>query len=318
MKIVVLDAYTTNPGDLSWGPLQQLGKVDVYERTSTDLIIPRALDADTILTNKVILNAQTLNSLPRLKYIGILATGTNVVDLAHARSLGITVTNIPNYSTESVVQSTFAHLLNLASNLVKNTSKVRDGGWITCRDFSFSMGKITELHGKTIGIVGLGTIGRRVAQVAHAFGMNVLAYSPRLNVGQMIDNSMAVALDDLFIQSDIISLHCPLTETTQQLINDSKLSLMKQGAWLINTGRGQLLDEEAVSTALWTGKLGGAGLDVLSTEPPQKNNPLLKAPNCFITPHNAWASFESRQRLIQIATDNLIAFIEKRSFNVVN
>ncbi|MGN1064018.1 MAG: D-2-hydroxyacid dehydrogenase [Thermoguttaceae bacterium] len=318
MKIVALDAYTANPGDLSWHELESLGEVVVYDRTAPGQIITRSIAADAVLTNKVVLDAAVLEQLPKLKYIGILATGTNVVDLEYARSKGIAVTNIPSYSTESVVQATFAHILNLASCFVENTSATRAGAWTNCEDFSFTKGKLTELYGKRLGIVGFGTIGRRVAQVAGAFGLDVVAYGPRLTVGTVIGHVQAVTLETLFSTSDIVTLHCPLNNATRGLINENTLNQMKRGAWLINTGRGPLLDEQAVAAALASRRLGGVGVDVLSTEPPKAENPLLCAPNCFITPHNAWASFEARQRLVKIAVDNLKAFIDNRPVNVVN
>lgn len=318
MKIVALDAYTANPGDLSWHELESLGEVVVYDRTAPGQIITRSIAADAVLTNKVVLDAAVLEQLPKLKYIGILATGTNVVDLEYARSKEIAVTNIPSYSTESVVQATFAHILNLASCFVENTSATRAGAWTNCEDFSFTKGKLTELYGKRLGIVGFGTIGRRVAQVAGAFGLDVVAYGPRLTVGTVIGHVQAVTLETLFSTSDIVTLHCPLNNATRGLINEKTLNQMKRGAWLINTGRGPLLDEQAVAAALASRRLGGVGVDVLSTEPPKADNPLLSAPNCFITPHNAWASFEARQRLVKIAVDNLKAFIDNRPVNVVN
>lgn len=318
MKIVILDAYTANPGDLSWKPLEQIGEVVVYARTSPDQVISRAKDAEIVLTNKVVLDADVISALPNLQYIGVLATGTNVVDIPYAQTRGIVVTNIPGYSTESVVQSTFAHILNLTSCLATNTSAVRNGDWTTCADFSFSKGKLSEIYGKRLGIVGFGTIGRRVAQIAIAFGMNVIAYGPRLQIGETINGVLIVSLEKLFSTSDVISLHCPLNNATLQLVNSSRLATVKRGALLINTGRGPLLDEQAVADALVSGKLGGVGVDVLTKEPPLATNPLLKAPNCFITPHNAWASYEARRRLIQIATDNIIAFVEGRSLNIVN
>ena len=318
MKIVVLDAYTTNPGDLSWSALENLGSLTVYDRTSPDQTIARSLEADAVLTNKVVLDKRVIDALPNLKYIGVLATGTNVVDLPYARSKGIVVTNAPSYSTESVVQTTFAHILNMATQLVRNTTSTKSGDWVLSPDFSFSVGKLTEIWQKQLGIVGFGAIGRRVAQVALAFGMKVVAYGPHLTVGQKYDGITAVDLDELFATSDVISLHCPLTEATRSLVDARRLAAAKRGAWLVNTGRGPLLDEQAVADALASGQLGALGVDVLSTEPPKDSNPLLRAPNCYITPHNAWASYEARIRLIQIVVDNLKAFKDNRALNVVN
>ncbi|MGI6401110.1 MAG: D-2-hydroxyacid dehydrogenase [Thermoguttaceae bacterium] len=318
MKIVVLDAYTANPGDLSWSELQDLGELVLYDRTPANQTVERSQDADAILTNKVIIDADVIDALPKLRYIGVLATGTNVVDLDYARSKGIVVTNIPKYSTESVVQLVFAHMLNLATQLVKNTSATSAGEWVSSPDFSFTKGTLTELHGKRLGIVGLGAIGKRVAQVADALGMDVVAYGPHLSVGGRYGEVEAVSLDQLFASCDVVSLHCPLTEVTRNLVNAERLATAKNGMLLINTGRGPLLNEQDVADALKSGKLGGLGVDVLSTEPPEADNPLLNAPNCYVTPHNAWATREARARLIQIAVDNLKAFVENRSVNVVN
>ncbi len=318
MKIVVLDGYTANPGDLSWAAFEKLGELTVYDRTPPTETVARTIGADVALTNKVVFDAATLDALPRLKYIGVLATGTNVVELQKARENGVVVTNIPGYSSESVVQTTFAHLLNLAQSLATNSAAVRAGDWTNCADFSFSKGKLTELFGKTLGIVGFGAIGRRVATVARAFGMNVVAFGPRLPLGSKIDGVRCVSLDALFSTADVVSLHCPLTEKTRNLIDVDRLKTMKPGAFLINTGRGSLLDESAVADALRSGRLGGVGVDVLSTEPPEASNPLLDAPNCFISPHNAWATFEARTRLLQIAADNLAAFLAGNAVNVVN
>lgn len=318
MKIVILDAYTTNPGDLNWDQLHQFGEVIVYDRTEYAQTISRAQDAEIVLTNKVVLDASIIDALPNLKYIGILATGANVVDLKHAKSRGIIVSNVPGYSTESVVQTTFAHILNLATRLSVNTNAVRTGEWTVSKDFSFSHGTLNELYGKQLGIVGFGAIGRRVAQVAQVFGMSVVAFGPHLPVGKEFDGTRSVTLDELFRTSDVVSLHCPLTTETRNLVSATRIAEMKKGAWLINTGRGPLLDEEAVAVALGSGQLGGAGLDVLSSEPPKESNPLLKAPNCFITPHNAWASYEARGRLIQITAENIKAFIAQAPQNVVN
>lgn len=318
MKIVVLDAYTTNPGDLDWNILRELGDLTIYDRTNYEQTIIRAQDADVIFTNKVVLDANILRALPKLRFIGILATGTNIVDLSLAKTLGIVVSNVPGYSTESVVQNTFAHILNLATYLSVNVHDVHTGVWSTNQDFSFSHGRISELFGKQLGIIGFGTIGSRVAQIAHTFGMRVVAYGPHLTINNELNGTRFVSLDDLFKNSDIISLHCPLTPETCGLINTQRILEMKFGTWLINTARGLLVDEQAVAEALRFGQIGGAGLDVLSTEPPQATNPLLSAPNCFITPHNAWASYESRKRLIQISAENLIAFINNTPQNVVN
>ena len=317
MKIVILDGHTANPGDLSWDELKALGEVVVHPRTLPDQTIERALDADAVLTNKVVLDARIIDSLKTIKYIGVLATGTNVVDVPFASSKGIVVTNVPQYSTESVVQNAFAHILNLSSRFVDNAVAVRTGEWNNSADFSFSKGTIAELFGKTLGVVGFGTIGKRVAQVGLALGMRALVYGPRLAPGRVVNGALSTSLNELLAESDVVSLHCPLTEATRQMINEDRINSMKRGAFLINTGRGGLLDEAAVARALRSGRLGGLGADVLSSEPPTIDNPLIKAPNCFITPHNAWASLEARTRLIKTATDNLRAFIEGNPINVV-
>ncbi|MBQ7112337.1 MAG: D-2-hydroxyacid dehydrogenase [Thermoguttaceae bacterium] len=319
MKIVVLDGYTANPGDLSWDAFRELGDLTIYDRTPASETVARAADADVALTNKVVFDAETLAALPNLRYVGVLATGFNVVDLKKAREQGVVVTNVPTYSAESVVQSTFAHLLNLASSLAVNAAAVRDGAWSTAPDFTFTRAPLTELFGKRLGIVGFGTIGRRVAEVARAFGLDVVAFGPRLTVGsEPAPGVRAVSLDELFATSDAISLHCPLTPSTKNLVDAERLSRVKTGAWLINTGRGPLLDEAAVAAALASGKLGGVGVDVLSTEPPAPDNPLIGAPNCFISPHTAWATLEARTRLLAVAAENLRAFAAGRPVNVVN
>ncbi len=318
MKIVVLDSYAINPGDLTWKELEKLGDLVLYDRTSADQTVNRSKEADAILTNKVVVDSAVMSALPNLKYVGVLATGTNVVDLECARSRGIVVSNVPKYCAESVVQLVFAHILNLASHFSQNLNAVHNGEWVDSPDFSFSKGKLVELCGKQIGVVGFGSTGRRVAQVALAFGMKVVAYSPRLSIGSWYDGVEAVTLDDLFRISDVVSLHCPLTDQTRSLVDKKRLDTIKPGMLLINTGRGPLLNEQDVMEALKSGKLGGLGADVLSTEPPSADNPLLHAPNCYLTPHNAWATCEARARLIQIATDNLKAFLENKPINVVN
>ncbi|MDO4586434.1 MAG: D-2-hydroxyacid dehydrogenase [Planctomycetia bacterium] len=318
MKIVILDGYTTNPGDLSWNGFEELGDLTIYDRTLSEEKVARAFEAEIVLSNKVVLDAATIAQLPHLKYIGLFSTGYNVVDLQAARARGIPVTNIPSYSTESVVQSTFAHLLNIASNLSQNTTTVRNGDWVKSIDFCYWNNSLMELFGKTLGIVGFGTIGQRVAQVAQAFGMNVLAYGRHLNPGEIRDGVLFVPFESLLQKSDIISLHCPLNDDNRHFINQKSLAMVKRGAILINTARGPLLDEQAVADALNEGRLGGFGADVLSTEPPQNNNPLLNAKNSYITAHNAWATFEARSRLISIAVANVQAFLNGKPQNVVN
>ncbi|MBR5627005.1 MAG: D-2-hydroxyacid dehydrogenase [Thermoguttaceae bacterium] len=318
MKIVVLDGYTLNPGDLSWDELKRMGTTVIYDRTSPEELSERILDAEIVLTNKVVLSAETIAGASRLKYIGILATGVNVVDLQAARDRRIPVTNIPAYSTESVVQFTWAHLLNLVSGIVHNANSVQRGEWCSSPDFSYTRTPLTELAGKTLGIIGLGTIGRRVAEIAVAFGMNVLAYGPHLKVGDSLGKVRFVELETIFRESDVVSLHCPLKADNKGMVNAARLAMMKPGSFLINTARGPLLDETAVAEALNCGRLGGLGADVLSTEPPKADNPLLKAKNVFLTPHNAWATLDARKRLMAILLENILAFLGGTPRNVVN
>ena len=318
MRIVALDAYTANPGDLKWDALFELGDVVIYDRTARSETLERAKDAEIVLTNKVILDAPIIERLPKLRYVGVLATGTNIVDSASARARGIIVTNIPQYSTESVVQTTLAHLLNIASSYVLNVTSTRRGEWASCQDFSYTKGPLVELSGKRIGIVGFGAIGKRVAQATLALGMDVCAYSPRLTPGEDYDGVKAIPLGELFATSDVVTLHCPLKEETRALVNAERINTMKRGAWVINTGRGPLIDENAVANALRSGRLGAVGVDVLSSEPPSEANPLISAPNCYVTPHNAWASFEARRRLVDIAIENIKAFLADKPQNVVN
>lgn len=317
-KIAVLDGWTLNPGDLSWSELEKLGELTVYDRTSAEEIIPRSQGAEVILTNKVPLSAETITALPELRLISVLATGVNPIDITAAQKRGIPVSNVPGYSTESVVQSTFAHLLNLASSLSFYTDKVRHGKWSSSQDFTFYGAPLTELAGKVFGIVGYGTIGKRAAVVASAFGMIPIAFSRSLVPGTEVNGVKAVTLDTLFQEADVVSLHCPLTEENRHLVNRERLSVMKPTAFLINTARGPLIDADALADALNTGKIAGAGMDVLTTEPPSETNPLLSARNCFITPHNAWATLESRSRLMAETAANVRAFFEGTPRNVVN
>jgi len=311
-NIVVLDGFTLNPGDLKWDALKALGACVVYDRTKPEERIERAKDADAIFTNKVIIDAALMAQLPKLRYIGVLATGYNVVDTAAAKERGIVVTNIPAYSTPSVVQHMFALLLELTNHVALHADAVRGKAWCCATDFCFTKTPLIELSGKTLGIVGWGTIGKRVADVARAFGMNVVAHSRTRH-----DDAPWVELDALLAQSDVVTLHCPLTPQTQHLINAQRLSLMKPTAFLINTGRGPLLDEQAVADALNTGRLAGFAADVLSTEPPKTDNPLLFAKNTIITPHIAWATGAARQRLMDTAVNNLKSFFEGAPVNQV-
>lgn len=317
MNIVVLDGYTLNPGDLSWESLARLGELQVYERSTPEEIIDRAKDAEVVLTNKTVLGARVLDRLPKLRYIGVLATGYNVVDVEAARSQGILVTNIPAYSTPSVAQMVFAHLLNLSFHLVEHHRAVLDGEWIASGEFCFWRRPLVELAGKTFGIVGFGKIGRSVAKIAAAMEMKVLVVT-RTPPEALSPDVRLADLDMVFRESDVVSLHCPLTDETRHLVNAGRLAMMKPGAFLINTGRGDLVDEAALAAALNEGRLAGAGVDVLSSEPNESANPLVGARNCFITPHIAWATFESRRRLMDICASNVAAFIEGKPTNVVN
>ena len=316
MKIVILDAYSANPGDLSWSPLEALGELTVYDRTRADETVARCAGAAVVLTNKVVLGRQELISLPELKYIGVLATGYHVVDTAAAKELGITVTNVPAYSTESVAQMVFAHLLTITNHTDYYAQQNRQGRWSRNADFCYWDQPLHELAGKTFGIVGLGNIGSRVAQIALAFEMKVKAVTSkapdRLPVGVEKTD-----LPTLFSTADVLSLHCPLTSETRHLINDSSLALMKPTAILINTGRGPLVNDADVAVALQANRLAAYCADVMTVEPPQADNPLLHCPNAFITPHIAWASVEARKRLLHIAIDNVRLFLEGCPQNVV-
>ena len=313
-KIVILDGDTANPGDLSWKELEALGELTVYERTKPTEIVARAADAEIVLTNKVVLSKETMAQLPKLKYIGVLATGYNVVDIAEAHQRGIVVTNVPAYSTESVSQMVFAHLLTVTNHTEHYAIQNRSGRWTENPDFCYWDFSHMELAGKSFGIVGLGNIGQRVAQIALAFGMKVKALSSKTSLPAGIEKA---SLEELLATSDVLSLHCPLTENTRHLINADTLRQMKSTAILINTGRGPLIDDQAVAEALADGRLAAFCADVLTEEPPKADNPLLKQPNAFFTPHIAWASKEARIRLLQVATDNVRAFIGGKPVNVV-
>ena len=316
MKIVILDAFTANPGDMSWKGLEELGEVTVYDRTKAEETVARAADADIVLTNKVIINKEVIAQLPQLKYIGVLATGYNVVDIKAAHERGIIVTNVPAYSTESVAQMVFAHLLTVTNRTEHYAILNRQGRWSTNPDFSYWDTELTELAGKTFGIVGLGNIGSRVAQIALAFGMKVKALTSKTADALPIGIEKA-SLEELLTASDVLSLHCPLTDNTRQMINSETLRQMKPTAILINTGRGPLVDDQAIAEALEEGRLAAFCADVLTEEPPKADNPLLKQPNAFITPHIAWATKEARIRLIQVATDNVSSFLNGKAVNVV-
>lgn len=316
MKITILDGYGMNPGDLSWDALAALGDLTVYDRTAPSEVLGRSIGSEALLTNKTVLDGGTLRALPKLKYVGVLATGYNVVDIAAARRLGIVVANIPAYSTMSVAQMVFAHLLNVTDRVGHYAEENRRGRWSRNPDFCYWDTPVAELAGKTFGIVGFGHIGQAVAKIALAFGMKVTAFTSKAP-GQLPDGVAKAGLDTLFAESDVVSLHCPLTPGTERMVNRQTLSKMKPGAILINTGRGPLIDEQAVADALRDGNLGAFCADVLSSEPPAADNPLLAAPNSFITPHIAWASKEARERLLRIAVANLKAFLDGNPANNV-
>lgn len=315
MKIVILDAHTVNPGDLSWHPLDDMGDLVVYERTSPDEVVERCKGAAVVLTNKVVLDAEVLNRLPHLSYIGVLATGYNVVDLEVASRQSITVTNIPAYSTNSVAQMVWAHILNITNRVGYYAEENTRGRWTANKDFCYYDFTHTELAGKRMGVVGLGNTGMATARIAQAFGMNVMAYTSKSELPEGMEK---VTLDELFKKCDIISLHCPLTPETKALVNSERLSSMKPTAILINTSRGPVVDEAAVAEALNEGRIAAFGADVVSIEPAKNDNPLLHAKNCFLTPHIAWATKEARQRLIDICIENVKAFIGGKAVNVVS
>ncbi len=317
MKIVVLDGYCLNPGDLSWKGFEELGECVVYERTKPEEILDRAKNAEVLLTNKTVITAELIEKLPDLKYIGVLATGYNVVDLEAAASHHIVVTNIPAYSTESVAQLVFAHILNITTSVNHYAEQSRQGVWSQKEDFSYCDTQLTELFGKKIGIVGLGNIGRAVARIAKAFGMIVYACTSS-NISRLPAGTIKVSIDVLFRECDVVTMHCPLRENNHGIVNASLLETMKPTAIFINTARGQLVNEQDLADALNSGKLCAAALDVMSLEPPTFDNPLLKARNCFITPHIAWASFDARERLMIQAVANLQAFLKGAPVNVVS
>lgn len=316
MKIVVLDGYTLYSEREKWTALEQLGELVIYPRTCREETVPRALDADVLFTNKTVLDGEIIMQLPRLKYIGVLATGYNIVDVKAAAARGVVVTNVPAYSTDSVAQMAFAHLLNITQRVDHYAGEVRMGVWSGQPDFCYQNTPLTELAGKVIGIVGLGRTGAATARVAEAFGMVVWAYTSKtqekLPVGWK-----KVGLDELFAGADVVSLHCPLNEQTAHLVNASRLAIMKESAVLINTGRGGLVDEVALAEALSSGKLRAAGLDVMVSEPPVADNPLLRLENCFITPHLAWATDEAKQRLMKQAAANLDAWMKNEPINII-
>lgn len=320
MNIVILDGYTANPGDLNWDGLAELGNLTVYTRTpnAPNEVIKAIGEAEIIFTNKTPLPAEVLQSAPNLKYVGILATGYNVIDLVEATNLGITVTNIPGYSTQSVAQFTMALLLEMCHHVGQHADEVHKGLWSKSKDFSFWSTPLIELKGKTLGIIGFGSIGRETAKLAQAFGMNVLVLATHKEPELETDRCTYASLHKILANSDVISLHCPLTETTKHIIRKKTINAMKDGVMLINTARGPLIKEQDLADALNSGKIAQAAVDVVYTEPIAIDNPLLKAKNCIITPHIAWAPKEARKRLIDIATNNLVAYLNGNPRNVVN
>lgn len=320
MNITVLDGFTLNPGDLSWEELEKLGNVTIYDKTLPEEIVARAENAEIVLTNKTVLTKETIAALPKMRYIGTLATGYNTVDIAAAAERNIPVCNIPAYSTDSVAQLIFAMILEMTMNIAAHDRDVKAGGWCRSPHFCYRVTAVEELRGKTLGIIGFGSIGQRTAELGAAFGMKIVYFnrSPKQPTSPYLKEAVAVSLDELLKQADFISLNVPQTEATAAMVNTAFLSKMKSGARLINTGRGGLVDEQAVADALKTGRLSGYATDVLSTEPPAADNPLLNAPNTFITPHIAWQSTEARNRLMTIAVANVKAFLNGTPKNKVN
>ncbi len=318
MKIIVLDGYVGNPGDLSWEPLERLGDVTVYPRSKPEEIIERALPADVLLTNKVVFDRKLIEALPNLKCIGVIATGFNIVDLEAANERGIVVTNVPAYSTASVAQVAIAHLLNMTTHAEHYTREARAGVWSQSIDYTYCSAPFIELDGKTMGVVGLGNIGSTVARIAAAFGMKVLAFTSKPQEVLPAYITRAQSLDQVFSESDAVSLHCPLTDGTRGMVDARRLALMKPTAMLINTSRGPLIVEEDLAHALRNGVIAAAAVDVLCQEPPAPDNPLLALDNCYFTPHIGWTSAEARQRLMDVVVDNVKSFMEGHPINVVN
>lgn len=317
MKIVVLDGYTLNPGDLTWEGLGKLGNLTVYDRTPDEMVVERIGDAEILIVNKVKITREILEKT-NVKYIGVIATGYNVIDVDAAKEKGILVSNIPTYGTDSVAQMVFALLLEICQHVAAHDAAVKSGEWTRKKDFCFWNYPLMELAGKTMGIIGYGRIGQATGRIAQAFGMKVVAYNKEPDKALESDNMKFVELDELFSSSDVISLHCPLLESTKGIINKDSIANMKDGAIIINTSRGPLIVEEDLAAALNSGKVYAAGVDVVSVEPIEDNNPLLKAKNIFITPHIAWAPKESRERLMDIAVNNLKSYLEGKPENIVN
>lgn len=318
MKIVLLDGYTLNPGDLDWAPLQEIGEFVVYDRVKPEEIVEKAKDADILLTNKSKLTAEVLEQLPDVKYIGVTATGYNIVDTEAARQRNIPVTNVSDYSSRAVAQHTFSLLLHFTNDVARLAESVRQKQWANSPDFCYSFSPLTELSGKTLGLIGFGSIAKEVAKIGQAFGMRVIAHRRSGKPATGFEFVEMMFLETIFRESDVLSLHCPLTEETKGIINAERLEWMKPTSYLINTGRGPLIVEQDLADALNQGKIAGAGLDVLSVEPPSADNPLQEAKNCVITPHVAWVAFEARRRLLQMTADNIKAFLNGTPVNVVN
>ncbi|AEK19880.1 glycerate dehydrogenase [Methanococcus maripaludis X1] len=317
MKIVVLDGYAMNSGDLSWENLKKLGEVSIYDRTLESEVVERISDSEIVITNKVIIGKEVFEKCKNIKYVGVTATGYNVVDTNLAKELGVIVTNVPAYSTDSVAQLVFSFILEHCQNVFKYTESVKSGDWVNSKDFSYQKFPIIELAGKSLGIIGFGAIGKKVAEIGNAFGMNVLVNTRSPSKTDEI-NVNFVSKEEIFKNSDFLTLHCPLNEETDKIVNEKTLNLMKKSAILINTGRGGLVNEKDLANALNLEKIAGAGLDVLSTEPPKEDNPLLNAKNTYITPHVAWASYEARKRLMDVTINNVKSFIDGNPINVVN
>jgi glycerate dehydrogenase len=318
MKIVILDGYTLNPGDLSWDGLKKLGDTVMYDRTPANMVVERSVGAEIILTNKTPISEEAINQLPQLKYIGVLATGYNIVDTLAATKKGIKVCNVPGYATDSVVQFTFALLLELCLRVQRHSDAVKKGKWSESPDFCFWDYPLIELSGKTLGIIGFGNIGRKVAEVASAFGMKIIGSSRTKAAEPGLKDFRWMEIPELLANSDVVSIHCPLTPETKGLLNKQSLRLMKPSAFLINTSRGPIIVDEDLADALNTGVIAGAAIDVLSVEPPPFDNPLFKAKNCLITPHISWATKDSRSRLLSMTIENIESFLSGRPVNVVN
>ena len=317
MKIVVLDGYAGNPGDLSWEEFSKYAEVVVYDRTKKEEILERMSDAEIVLTNKAIIGKEEIEKSKKLKYIGIIATGVNIVDLAAAKENGIIVSNVPAYCVEGMAQHTFAFILEICNQVGHHSNEVHKGRWVRSQDFTFSDKKLISLNDKTLGIIGLGNIGIKVAEIAKVMGMNVLTSGSR-ETEKGRELAKYVSLNELLENSDIISIHCPLTSENKGLINKENIEKMKDGVVLINTARGPIINEQDLANALASGKIYAAGLDVVSVEPMEADSPLLNATNCFITPHIGWAQFESREKLMKIVLENIVAFLDGKPQNVVN